>query len=432
MTGQLLLTHLPVAALHELHHADPPAPRPAAPHDPEGGGRLPLAVAGVDDDDGIDTLTRRRRIGFGQWHPLDRFIRAHCASLSPGRAALRRRPARRDHELAVIGADDPHRTREGIPEDALVEHLGRRTEGRHRAAREQQQPVGELPGQREVVHGAHHGQTPLPAQLVDDLEGLHPVRQVECARRLVHQEDRRLLGQGPRQDHPLALTSREGRQVPRRQLGQLEALEQAGAVREVGVGLDGEVADVRCPPEQAVVEHRHVRRQLRGLRHVGDGAGTLAPTHGRGRLPPDAHLTLVLDQAHQRPQQRGLPGAVRPDEAHPLSPPDRRRHRVDGGAAVEAHRHRVELHHGAVAGNAGAASAPAFRQADDRPETRHQDSMPRPARRDTSTTRKNGAPMQAVTTPMGTSAGDCAVRAIRSAPTRNAAPPTIATGRMMR
>ena len=51
---------------------------------------------------------------------------------------------------------------------------------------------------------------------------------------------------------------------------------------------------------------------------------------------------------------------------------------------------------------------------------------------DTRTKRKNGAPTQAVTTPMGISAGACTVRAIRSAPIRKAAPPTMATGRMMR
>ena len=40
--------------------------------------------------------------------------------------------------------------------------------------------------------------------------------------------------------------------------------------------------------------------------------------------------------------------------------------------------------------------------------------------------------MQAVTTPIGTSAGASTVRAIRSAPIRNAAPAIMETGTMIR
>ena len=45
---------------------------------------------------------------------------------------------------------------------------------------------------------------------------------------------------------------------------------------------------------------------------------------------------------------------------------------------------------------------------------------------------KKGAPMPAVTTPIGTSVGACSVRATRSASTRKAAPQTIETGRTTR
>src|SRR5436305_5216495 len=46
VVGQLALARLPLAALAELDHADPPAASPAPAHHPEGGRRLALPVAG--------------------------------------------------------------------------------------------------------------------------------------------------------------------------------------------------------------------------------------------------------------------------------------------------------------------------------------------------------------------------------------------------
>ena len=185
-------------------------------------------------------------------------------------------------------------------------------------------------------------------------------------------------------------------------------------------------------PSKRVVEDRHVGGQLGRLGHVRQRASPLAAGHGDRGLAADAHLAAVVDQAGHHAQQGRLPGPVRPDEADPLPPPDRRRDRVDGGPPPEAHRHRAQLDHGAALGRTDAAASPAFGQTDD---PGHQESpapTPRPARRETSTTRKKGAPMQAVTTPIGTSAGAWTVRATRSVPIRKAAPPTMATGRMMR
>ena len=91
-----------------------------------------------------------------------------------------------------------------------------------------------------------------------------------------------------------------------------------------------------------------------------------------------------------------------------------------------------QLDHGAALGRADAAAATTFGQTDDPGHQVSPAPMPRPARRETRTTRKKGAPIQAVTTPIGTSAGAWTVRAMRSVPIRKAAPPTMATGRMMR
>ncbi len=231
---------------------------------------------------------------------------------------------------------------------------------------------------------------------------------------------------------PAVVPPRKRREPARRQLGEPDALKEACAVCDILARLHREVADVRRPPQQRVVEHRHVDGQLGRLGHVRQRASPLASGHGDRGLARDAHLALVVDQAGHCAQEGRLPGPVRPDEADPLPPSHRRRDRVDGGTRPETHRHRAQLDHGTALGRADAAAATAFGQTDDPGHQVSPAPMPRPALRETRTTRKKGAPIHAVTTPIGTSAGAWTVRATRSVPIRKAAPPTMATGRMMR
>src|SRR5436309_1462984 len=59
MVGELALTDLPLTTLDELDDAHPPASGPGPSHDAEGGRRLPLAVPGVHQDDGIGACHAR-------------------------------------------------------------------------------------------------------------------------------------------------------------------------------------------------------------------------------------------------------------------------------------------------------------------------------------------------------------------------------------
>ena len=81
----------------------------------------------------------------------------------------------------------------------------RAARGHHPAAAQEDQAVGELAGQGQVVHGAQHGQPALASQLVDELERVDSPTEVQRAGGLVEEEHGRLLGQGPGQDEPLQL-----------------------------------------------------------------------------------------------------------------------------------------------------------------------------------------------------------------------------------
>ena len=72
---------------------------------------------------------------------------------------------------------------------------------------EQQQPVGVLAGEAQVVHGRDHCQLVVAAQRVDELKRLLLAAEVERARRLVKEQDRCLLGKRPGEYDPLQLAA---------------------------------------------------------------------------------------------------------------------------------------------------------------------------------------------------------------------------------
>src|SRR5690606_7561727 len=126
-------------------------------------------------------------------------------------------------------------------------------------------------------------------------------------------------------------------------------------------------------------------------------------------------LAGPADQPGDRLEQGGLAGAVRADDREPAAgrggEPDVGEHRP----AAETHAQAAHLHPG--------------RPGEDRWCGRAHTPSRLVARR---TAMKNGAPTNAVTTPIGSSAGASASRATRSARTRKAAPPSSESGSTVR
>ncbi len=317
----------------------------------------------------------------------------------------RRTLAMRDHrELAARGPQDADPGAEHLAQQVIAQNVGRLAVGRHRAVTEQDQPVGELPGKGQVVDRGEHGEGPLPAHLVDQFKGVDPAAEIECAGRLVEHEDRGLLGQGAGEDQPLRLASRHRGETATGHVGQRHPVEQVQADPPVSFGLHGKVAEVRRPPEQDVVKAGHLGRQLRMLRHVRDQPCSPAVAELAGGLAGQNDAAGRVRQAGDGPEHGGLARAVRSDQRDPFAG----RH---GGAD-------------AVQRGGGAETDPQIIDSD------HDVSAL--ARLDRSTKRKNGAPMAAVMTPIGTSVSGWTVLAAMSASTRNAAPPIIETGRTIR
>src|SRR5204862_526947 len=132
-------------------------------------------------------------------------------------------------------------------------------------------------------------------------------------------------------------------------------------------------------------------------------APLLRPARG-GAPPGEPELAGGGDGAGDRAQGRALARAGRADQPHPLALLDHGSDPAERRMAVEGDRERLErdrVH--------GSTSRLVWR-----------------------TTAKKGAPKKAVTTPIGSSAGDKAVRASTSASTRKAAPQRTESGRSRR
>ena len=226
---------------------------------------------------------------------------------------------------------------------------------------------------------------------------------VECARRLVEQQHRCLLRERSSNHQALDLPSRQRGECPPLEAHEVEIGEHVSDDRPVGHGLDAEVGDVWIAPEQHVVLDVHVRRDERVLRDEGDVSR--APTRGRSRdlLLIDGNGAGVGDEPRGRSQHRRLARAVRTDDAHPFARVQDVVERLHCDVLAIQHTEITESEH------------------------RHRaDSLVRRSNK------KNGAPKNAVTTPIGVSAGSDNTRLGMSASTRNAPPSNKLSGNTLR
>ena len=241
--------------------------------------------------------------------------------------------------------------------------------------------MGVLAGEREVVHGRQDRERVVDAQPVDEVEHLLLVADVERAGGLVEQQDRRGLGQRPGDHHPLALAARQRAERP------VERTRRGRAARAPASPPRGR-AGPPTPAGRGAGCARAARSRPRSCRPAPPApAGTSATSRARSRRRSSA----------DRRGRRSRPGLRRPPDPAttrssvvlplPFGPTTLTQ---SPGSTVRSRWSRI-----------------------DRPPSRTVTSLatmptltPPSPRLRRSTTMKNGAPKNAVTTPIGSSAGD--------------------------
>jgi len=201
----------------------------------------------------------------------------------------------------------------------------------------QDDPLGELTGDVQVVHRTEHRQLPLAAEPVDQFHDLLLGADIEACGRLVEEKNRCVLSEGAGNYHPLQLPAGEGGNVPIGETFEIEGIQHLPDQEQIVLGLRCHRASVGRPAEEHIVDDAHPfgeRRMLRDDRHhprqlshvrLGDTTGS------------DLYRPLVRHRAGDAAQHRGLAGAVRSDHRHPGSGRDLQRQMVEDGCASQQH-----------------------------------------------------------------------------------------------
>ena len=194
------------------------------------------------------------------------------------------------------------------------------------------------------MHRRDDGQPGVQPQRVDQLEHLLLAARVERARRLVEQEQRRLLRERPREHRPLALAAGERARAARpASSAEVEPHERRLGGGVVAPALAAGVRDVRRPAEQHVLRDGHPGGHQRRLRDERDPPRDLAPAQRAHRIAVRARSRRGSGRA-RRPPAAGvvLPAPFGPIRVTHSPALDRERHAVDDVPAAELDRHPLE------------------------------------------------------------------------------------------
>ncbi len=204
-------------------------------------------------------------------------------------------------------------------DERLGEDVARPAVGDDAARVEQHHPVGVLGSEREVVHRGDQREPRLAAKEVEQLERLLLMADVERGRRLVEEHDASLLRERPRDDDALPLAARERAEAAVAVREKVEPLERARRDLAIATALLRQAAQMRRSPHEDVFRDRHPRRRRGVLRDDGDDPRQLRALQLPRVAPVERDRAGERDESRDRPQQRGLARAVRPDQAEPLA-----------------------------------------------------------------------------------------------------------------
>ena len=178
---------------------------------------------------------------------------------------------------------------------------------------EDRDPVGELFGLVQVLRREQHRRAVL-GELLDGLPHLDAPLGVEPGRRLVEEDDRRIPDEAHRDVEAAAHATRVRRHLPRRRVGQREAVEQVvrDRARVLEVPQPGDQHEV-LPPGEDLVDGRELSGEADRLPHVRRLRGDIeAVDAGSARVGPE--------QRGQDLHDRGLAGPVRAEQGEDAAP----------------------------------------------------------------------------------------------------------------
>ncbi len=215
-------------------------------------------------------------------------------------------------------------------EQLPLKHLRRRAVAQHPALVEQQGGVRELSRQVQFVAYQHHGVLLLARQLPHQPQQLHLEADVQVQRRLVQQQQFRLLRQRPRQNHALLFSAREFLHQALAQVGGAGGDQGLARNLHIAGAFKPQQPHVDVSPLQHERQHPDGKQQRAFLLHHGDAPRPLPPGQGSHRPTVQQHgPAFRRQQPGQQLQQRGLARGVGPDDGQQLAAADGEVHRLE-------------------------------------------------------------------------------------------------------
>ena len=211
-------------------------------------------------------------------------------------------------DLRVRGVGDPQVFR--------GQHLFGRSHGEDTAGGHQHQPIAVLCGLVEIVQGGERADIALPGQILHALHQFHLMGGIEVGGRLVQEQQRGLLHQCARHQHPAMFAAGKAGDGPVGEREQIGLRQHLPHQREIGLGIAEPAPAMRIPAHEHDLAHGEIEGGRFLLRHKGDLAGQVQSAHAPDRLAIKQNPPLARRQGQrQDTQQRGFAAPVRPDQS---------------------------------------------------------------------------------------------------------------------
>ena len=167
----------------------------------------------------------------------------------------------------------------------------------------------------------------LARQLAHQRRDADAMAQIQVRGRLVEQQHAGILRERARQQHELALASRELEHGAVGEILDADPGHRFPRSLEIGPGLEAERAEVGRAAHQHHLARPEGKRDRRLLRHHGEHAGQLAARESVERTPEQRDRAVAGPQhARGDAEQRRLAGAVRAGQRQHFAGVERERH----------------------------------------------------------------------------------------------------------
>lgn len=199
---------------------------------------------------------------------------------------------------------------------------------------EHHEAVSETCGPLQVVQRRYNSSARL-GESVDVVEKIQPMADIEMRRRLVEQQDRRILSKGLGEKHALLFSTRERRYRPVRQVPEAEGIDGLGHEPPIDWTEGCQPSNMGRAAHRDDLPDAERERQIGVLPNQRDLSCSVSPGPPTEFSASETKGPRVWQEPSHCAEQRAFACPVRPDDSDPLALANVQREVAQNGASVE-------------------------------------------------------------------------------------------------